>query len=523
MYHPRFKKRKILSLTIGVTTLLHIFLLNSLQGMKMDHIKINQNNMQSQLLSDSESRPAKIKERRDTELAKVFMNIPEMNPFDRSFHTMPTTPEELPEDLLFREYSSLMAETQENFLDPHDIPGALAKEMQSERFMGSSSDARFGGIASAEHKNNGSEGPKIGIPDSFTFDDEQFENLFSGSGFASGKKLPAGGKSTHVACSDDFNIELEYTDRSDDNEYFFRVILNPKPGVAFHKIRQNFIFLIDRSHSITKARFELTKTAVLNAVSRLSPDDTFNILFFHKSITKLSPDNLPVTIENILTAQEFLDEQNHGGMFAGTELYTSLGSIIPATVAENEVNTAILLSDGDTYLMPAKQRIAINNWTNENKGKVSLYCVAAGNNNNFSLLDVISVFNKGHLYVAKTNHDLVKTMKELMTDLCYPVAKELVTTAVPSQGNASIELGKTNSLDDFYLFFQGKYYEKSVDIKQHVSFDKGTKIEDNDIERNWALQSAYSYYEKYLKSGDNNYLEMAKQVLEDYKIPVAFN
>ncbi|MEC7840191.1 MAG: VWA domain-containing protein [Chlamydiota bacterium] len=346
----------------------------------------------------------------------------------------------------------------------------------------------------------------------------------------------------HIASSEDFNISLEYTPRKNEDGYLFRVILSSKEGIEFRKIKQNVIFLIDRSHSITKARFEASKIAVAKALEELSPEDTFNILIFDKNITQLSPFNLPYKPENIALANEFLENEKHGGMFASTELYTSLGTIVPKVVAENEVNTAILLSDGDTYLAANRQRSAIKKWTNDNKGKVSLYCLATGTNNNFPMLDVISVFNKGSLYVANNNQHLVKAITELMRDIKHPIGKNILTTAISKDKNADVQIGppqrrspnlyenknytlygSTSSLEDFYIFFQGRYYDKRINIKSLVSFDQGRKVTNTEIEKLWSMQEAYRLYDQYMVDGDIGHIHAARELLEKYDIPVAFN
>jgi len=348
--------------------------------------------------------------------------------------------------------------------------------------------------------------------------------------------------SGHVASSEDFDISLEYTPRKGGEGYLFRLELTSKKGIEFRKIKQNIIFLIDRSHSISKQRFDATKLAVLKGLQELSSEDTFNIMIFDKNITRLSQHNLPYKPENINLAKEFLENEKNGGMFASTELYTSLGSIVPKVVAENEVNTAILLSDGDTYLMSNKQRSAIRNWTNDNKGKVSLYCLAAGTNNNFPMLDVISVFNKGSLYVANNNQHLQKVLNELMMDIKNPIGKNILATAISKDKKAQISIsppqrrspnlyenkkytlyGSTNSLEDFYIFFQGRYYDKRINIKSLVSFDQGRKISTHEIEKLWAMQEAYRLYDLYLVDGNIDHVENARVLLEKHDIPVAFN
>ncbi len=344
-----------------------------------------------------------------------------------------------------------------------------------------------------------------------------------------------------IASSDDFNLNVAYAPRISGNGYIFRLELAQKPGVKFKRIVQNVFFLIDRSHSIRHQRYELTKQAVITLLSLLHAGDTFNILVFDDKIMRLSNRNMPVTPANIVQAREFLLRQEHGGLFAATDLYSSLGNIVPAIVAENEVNTAILFSDGDTFLSSDKQRDSIAQWTRQNAGKVSLYSVASGKGNNLALLDVLSVLNKGSVYYSVTDKGLESELLKLMQGIRSPIGKEIVITTIASapgvaiktypyksllpnlyEGTPYVVYGTIDTLKDFHVFFQGKYYDKTLDIKQTVSFAKATRGDAAASERDLALQMAYEGYDRFLKEGHPAYLMQVKQLLQPYKIPVAF-
>jgi von Willebrand factor type A domain len=344
-----------------------------------------------------------------------------------------------------------------------------------------------------------------------------------------------------IASSDDFNLTVEYAPKKDNTGYFFKLELFPKAGIKFKRIKQNIFFLIDRSHSIRFSRYEMTKTAVAKALALLHAGDSFNVLVFDDSIARLSPGNLAWNPMNVYQAREFIKNQKYGGIFASTDLYSSLGLIVPEAVAENEVNTAILLSDGDTYLSSEKQRNSIGNWTKKNSGKVSLYTMASGKGNHLALLDLLSVLNKGSLHYSTTDKGLEGTLFNLMQGIRNPIGKDITVTTLASTPDLKIETypinqflanlyentpyviyGVINQLKDFHVFFQGRYYDKYLDIKQAVSFKNATRVDSSGLEKKWALQEAYVSYSKYLEDGQPDHLIYAKQLLIPYRIPIAF-
>jgi von Willebrand factor type A domain len=344
-----------------------------------------------------------------------------------------------------------------------------------------------------------------------------------------------------VASSDDFTLRVEYAPKQNASGYLFRIELAPKEGIVFKKIKQNVFFLIDRSHSIREKRYEASKEAVMSALNCLHLGDTFNIFVFDDHVSQMAHQNVPWSSRAVAEACEFLVKQKYGGFFATTDLYSSLGNIIPDVVAENEVNTAILLSDGDTYLSSDKQRETIGKWTQRNFGKVSLYSVASGSDNNLALLDLLSTFNQGALHYARDDRSLGSVLLELMTAIRNPIGKEIVVTAVAPSEDMQIVIyptimqrphlfqdvpyvicGYINKLSDFSIFFQGKYYDKWFDIKQNVNFNNAKKCSGDTLERLWAKHLAYDFYRRYLLDGNINHLSQARQVLAPFKILPAF-
>lgn len=351
----------------------------------------------------------------------------------------------------------------------------------------------------------------------------------------------ATGKAASIASSDDFTLAVDYIPKSNGQGYLFRLQLIPKDNAVFKRITHNVFFLVDRSYSIPSERYEKTKSAILQSLSLLQDGDTFNILVFDSTIVRMSANNMPVNRQNFVKAQEFLSQQSHGGFFATTDLYSSLGNIVPVVVAEQEVNTAILFSDGDPVLGRDKQRIAIGLWTRQNRGKVSLYSIAAGQGNSLSLLDLLSAVNKGKLYYSVADDGIGATISNLLQGLQHPIGKEIITSVVVPNPQMQVDLfpasrrmpnlyqdipyvvyGSTNTLEDFYVFFQGKYYDRWLDIKQYVSFQNASLASGCTLEKLWTLQKAYDYYDQYLYSGDVNSLKQGWSLLHQQKIPVPF-
>lgn len=364
----------------------------------------------------------------------------------------------------------------------------------------------------------------------------------------SSEQMPSDEGSPHDLCyegderivSDDFSYQIEYAPRRLRTGYVFKISLFPKPDVLFQRMRQNFFFLIDRSNSIPRARYFLNKKAIANILPTLAKEDRFNILVFDDKVVKLATESLECTPENIARGQEFLETLGHGGYFATTDIYASLGRILPGLVSDREINTAILLSDGDTYLSMENQRLLIRNWSEANNGKVTLFCCASGSGNNATLLEMIAAFNKGAFLYVSDHNQIEEKLCQLVLSLRHPIGKEISLstlaltkeakpTLMPKMGRLPdlyqhrpfVIYGVTQRLEDFTLFLQGKFYDRKFDLRKKISFAQG-RSGTLDLERKYTALLTQDYYEQYFKDGKVAHLEASRQLLAPLNMAVPF-
>ena len=345
-----------------------------------------------------------------------------------------------------------------------------------------------------------------------------------------------------VAKSDDFTVKTSYALRPDKKGYFFRLVMEPKKEVIFKRIKKNLFFLIDRSRSISEERYQKSKEAVFASLALLHEEDTFNIFVFDKDVVPLARESLEVSKNNLEKARDFLKKQPSGGLFASTDLYHSLDRIIPNEVSRDEVNLAILLTDGDTYLPQYKQRKFINQWTQKNQRKVALFCVACGEGNNVPLMELLSAYNKGWSSYCNSYKDLPKLLMQLGKQLQHPIGKNIRIKAFAKDPHVKVTLyprnarlpdlydqrpyeiyGSISDRKDFSLFLQGMYYDTWLDLKKEISFDQIVAGKDKKLEKYWNIHRAYDLYDQFFEDGNPEYLYQAKKLLDPFDLPVAFS
>lgn len=340
--------------------------------------------------------------------------------------------------------------------------------------------------------------------------------------------------------NDDFDVDVVFLPHPDGKGYIFSLSLKPNYDVSSHSIKQNIYFVLDRSNSIEKHRFSVFKRAVIKALSSLQHGDTFNILLMDKKLTYFSELNRPVNAKNIQAAEDFLEKQEAGGLFAGADIYLNLEKLLPSIPDDEEIHSVIVLTDGKTSLNAEKKQKAFQKWVQNNNGRVALYTAAVGRDNDLFTLDLLSSISGGKLLYSDTHASFPRKLSKLVLDLKDPLAKDLMITAIPENPNSRIEfypagnhlpplyshqpytlVGQIDTPCAFDLVIQGRHREEWIAIKKNVSFIEGKKG-DHKLEMQWNAQHANVCYSKFLKEGKGTYLKDAKDILKKSRTEIAF-
>jgi hypothetical protein len=328
-----------------------------------------------------------------------------------------------------------------------------------------------------------------------------------------------------------FETEVSTMQR-EEGGYFFSVTLVPKYDMSRKQMSQNYYFLIDRTNSIGKHRYQTFKRAVSRALTSLEEGARFNIVVFDKKVVSLSEQPLLYSKKSLQMAQAFLEMQEHGSYFSAADLCKSLPKIIPTHVQDNEVTSVILITDGDSSLSQEKQRKIIQSFLQTNKGKISLYTAAVGEGNNLTFLDLLSSLNNGYLLYSDTHASFPRKLTKMVLDLLHPIAKDVTVSIGQSNPKNRIMLhsptpslpclfskrpytiyGTADTLGGFTLVLQGKNKNELFTIKKNISF-ADAKNDHRALSKQLAQQQAHTVYEQYLKSGEVALLEQAKTLLD---------
>lgn len=325
-----------------------------------------------------------------------------------------------------------------------------------------------------------------------------------------------------------FTTGVEWTKNPDETGYLFTIELHPELTSLLEPIKQIFYFIIDRSAHIERHRFDTFKKAVLKTCAALEEGDEFNIFLIDQKIKKFSEHPVAISAKMLPSIETFLNAQSLGSFFSSSDLYSSLEELFNKTPLDDKQHTAILFTDGKSSLSQEKQRLSLQDFVANNQGKISLYTAAIGVKNNLLPLDILSNCANGSLLYSDTHASFPRKLVRLVHSLKNPIAKNLIVQVV-EEGTGEqkpllltnqletlfakkplILVGKAEKLEDFTLLIQGRQGERSISLKQKISFDCA-KQNKHKVEKSYAEQTARLCYDPYLKEGDLQLLEQAKE------------
>lgn len=327
------------------------------------------------------------------------------------------------------------------------------------------------------------------------------------------------------------DFEIQATIFPEQGGYVFSLAVTPNQDLHQHKIRQNFYFLVDISSDIEKHKLSVFKRSVVKALASLQQGDSFNIFLLDKKVTKFSSDNVFVSPKNLQLAEDFLERKTQDKpLFASLNLSQGLQEVLQHIETEEEVHTAILLTNGKSSLNPPDLR----NFLEKNQGKLTLFTAAVGQNNELTNLDMIGSLSGGKLFYSDTNASFPRKLALFVKSLQEPLAKNLTVSLHPTHPKARIEtislpkqmpnlynqepfiiMGKMDRLCDLHFVLQGKSAEDQIFLKKVIHFEEATDALIS-IKKQWLMQQKIGYYEKFVKEPKPAHLKHAKELLKAF-------
>jgi len=335
-----------------------------------------------------------------------------------------------------------------------------------------------------------------------------------------------------LSLSEEFQVDVQVMQNTKGPGYLFSVTLEPTAGKIISDTPQNFIFLVDRSASIDKNRFQIFKQAVNKALPYLKDQDTFNVLSFDTEISKMSHDSVAATSSTKHAARRFLETQKRGYKYVVPNLYKILLSVHEMVKESPLPTTVVLLTNGKSLENFNTQDEQLSRLVSTNEKGFTLFTACASHNNNTLMLEILSNLNRGEFMHSQTNAAFPRKLAAFVKHAAHLIAKDIHVSA--ASANADLEvaffpdtasspnlygdrpytiIGKIDKLSDFDLVLQGRVCNTWINVTKKVSFSTA-RHGSHAIYKDYTMHMAYNKYREFLKEGNTACLDEAKKVLQ---------
>lgn len=211
-----------------------------------------------------------------------------------------------------------------------------------------------------------------------------------------------------------------FTEEWNGQTYLLAQILPPAElGADVPRRDRETIFVIDNSGSMAGTSMQQAREALVFALERLQPGDTFNVIRFDNTMEQVFPQAVPANWENVGTALEFARGLDAEG---GTEMLPALVAALRDTNADDtfRVRQIVFLTDGaignEAQLFEAIHR---------GMGRSRLFPVGIGSAPNTYFMNRAARIGRGTFTHIGQVSDVAEEMEQLFMALERPVMTNL--------------------------------------------------------------------------------------------------
>ena len=321
----------------------------------------------------------------------------------------------------------------------------------------------------------------------------------------------------HVSKSMDLGTALtyqlsKYQDPSTGEKYFKLAVKVRDATINFPVIPKEIIYLVDASGSIGMQRLTQVEAGIIYSLKHLNPNDRFNIFVFKDKNNPFSPTSVPPSAQNISNAIDFLQSQKS---WSTTDIYDALRTSINL---DNPFvpSYRVFISDGFPTTGILDARRVINQISDLNDNKVSIFTFGGGAEVDPYMLDFIAFKNRGWSTVEDREYLMGKGLARFYDQIKDPLLlnvryyasgldeSEVFPRTMPDffKGSQFVVYGKYTTEDKFVMQIRGDMTDEKKEFIVSASL-KQAPAGSRQIARDWAFHKVY-YLISLLKYNQDN-------------------
>lgn len=247
-------------------------------------------------------------------------------------------------------------------------------------------------------------------------------------------------------------VSLNVLTYKDGNKGYFMLLIAPPFTVAPNEVvARDIIMVVDVSGSMAGIKLEQAKEAMKFVLDRLNPQDRFNIISFHSSVSSYADSLRPVSEKT--DALKYINDLKALG---STNIYDALTRAM-GMVSETKPAVILLLTDGRPTVGVTDEKGILNLLTGVKRDYLRLFTFGIGDDVDTSLLDTLAQQGRGTSQYIKRDDEI----KALVTSFYEKMSTPVLLGLKLDFGNMMVEEVYPDPLPDLYagsqLVVAGRY------------------------------------------------------------------
>jgi Ca-activated chloride channel family protein len=201
-------------------------------------------------------------------------------------------------------------------------------------------------------------------------------------------------------------------DKDGKGGHFTLMIVPPESLRSLPRRAVEMVFVVDTSGSMSGAPIEQAKSAVQVALTKMQKGDTFQVVKFDSSASRMAESPLSATPENLSAASRFVKQMSGGG---GTEMLKGINMALNFPHDDNRTRVVAFLTDG--YI---GNEVEILKALHRQLEDSRVFSFGVGASVNRYLLDSMAVIGHGNAAYLSINEPAKPVMDAYFERISHP-------------------------------------------------------------------------------------------------------
>jgi Ca-activated chloride channel family protein len=263
------------------------------------------------------------------------------------------------------------------------------------------------------------------------------------------------------------------TQKTEHGNFFTMMFYPPENLKNLKRSPMEMIFVLDCSGSMSGKPISIAKNALRRALRKLEPDDTFQIISFSMSASKLGDKPVPATAENIQKGLKYADSLNGEG---GTMMIEGIKAALDFEHDPKRLRVVSFMTDG--YIGNEAEILGA---IHDKLGESRIFSFGVGSSVNRYLIEGMASVGRGAVAYMGLNDSAVDVVDQFYERISHPALTDIkidwgnmkVTDVYPRQlpdlfvGRAVVLTGRFSSQGNEAIRIFGKAVqtEQQIDVE----------------------------------------------------------